>query len=110
MIKFENVTATYKKNVGIFNISFDVAPGELVFIMGPTGSGKSTVLKTIYKDMNINSGKIFIDNIDSGEAYITESPFVVHIPEDNPIGEESFIVHIMAMGPNGEDFYAQFDF
>ncbi len=62
MIKFENVTATYKKNIGIFNISFDVNPGELVFIMGPTGSGKSTVLKTIYKDMNINSGKIFIDN------------------------------------------------
>ena len=64
MIKFENVTATYKKNIGIFNVSFDVAPGELVFIMGPTGSGKPTVLKTIYKDMNINSGKIFIDNTD----------------------------------------------
>ena len=62
MIKFENVTATYKKNIGIFNISFDVNPGDLVFIMGPTGAGKSTVLKTIYKDMNINSGKIIIDN------------------------------------------------
>ena len=62
MIKFKNVTATYKKNIGIFNISFDVNPGDLVFIMGPTGAGKSTVLKTIYKDMNINSGKIIIDN------------------------------------------------
>lgn len=61
MIKFDNVTATYKKNIGIFNISFEVKPGELVFIMGPTGAGKSTVLKTIYKDILIESGKIFLD-------------------------------------------------
>ena len=61
MIKFDNVTATYKKNIGIFNISFEVKPGELVFIMGPTGAGKSTVLKTIYKDILIDSGKIFLD-------------------------------------------------
>ena len=61
MIKFQDVTATYKKNTGIFNISFDVKPGEIVFIMGPTGAGKSTVLKTIYKDVDVDSGKIFID-------------------------------------------------
>ena len=61
MIKFDNVTATYKKNIGIFNISFEVKPGELVFIMGPTGAGKSTILKTIYKDIFIDSGKILLD-------------------------------------------------
>ena len=61
MIKFDNVTATYKKNIGIFNISFEVKPGELVFIMGPTGAGKSTILKTIYKDILIDSGKIFLN-------------------------------------------------
>ena len=61
MIEFKNVTATYKKNVGIFNISFDVQPGELVFIMGPTGSGKSTVLKAMYKEVGINSGSIVVD-------------------------------------------------
>ncbi len=61
MIKFDNVTATYKKNIGIFNISFEVKSGELVFIMGPTGAGKSTILKTIYKDILIDSGKIYLD-------------------------------------------------
>ena len=61
MITFEHVTATYKKNKGIFNVSFDVQKGEMVFIMGPTGAGKSTVLKTIYKDVNVNSGNIILD-------------------------------------------------
>ena len=64
MIKFDNVTATYKKNIGIFNISFEVKPGELVFIMGPTGAGKSTILKTIYKDLQLDSGKILLNNKD----------------------------------------------
>jgi len=64
MIQFDNVTATYKKNIGIFNISFKVSAGDMVFIMGPTGAGKSTILKTIYKDMLIDSGKILIDDND----------------------------------------------
>tara|TARA_Y100001970_G_scaffold245322_1_gene312273 strand:+ start:38507 stop:39157 length:651 start_codon:yes stop_codon:yes gene_type:complete len=61
MIKFEKVTATYKENVGIFDISFQVDSGEMVFLMGPTGAGKSTVLKAIYRGLEINSGQIFID-------------------------------------------------
>ena len=64
MIKFDNVTATYKKNIGVFNISFKVDSGNMVFIMGPTGSGKSTILKTIYKEMLIDSGSITIDDED----------------------------------------------
>ena len=62
MIKFKKVTATYKKNVGIFNINFEVNPGQMVFVMGPTGAGKSTILKALYKDVGINAGEIFLDN------------------------------------------------
>ena len=61
MIKFENVTATYAKKVGIFNLTFHIPKGELVFLMGPTGSGKSTVLKAIYKDVLTVSGNIYIN-------------------------------------------------
>ena len=67
MIKFENVTATYIENVGIFNLSFHVPKGELVFLMGPTGAGKSTVLKTIYKDVPITDGTLFINGVDIGK-------------------------------------------
>ena len=66
MIKFENVTATYTENVGIFNLSFHIPKGELVFLMGPTGAGKSTVLKTIYKDIPISDGNLYINGEDIG--------------------------------------------
>ena len=64
MIKFENVTATYTKNVGVFNLSFHIPKGELVFLMGPTGAGKSTVLRTIYRDISINDGTLLINGQD----------------------------------------------
>ena len=66
MIKFENVTATYTENVGIFNLSFHIPKGELVFLMGPTGAGKSTVLKTIYRDIPISDGNLYINGKDVG--------------------------------------------
>jgi cell division transport system ATP-binding protein len=61
MIEFKDVTATYKENIGIFNITFKIEPGEMVFLMGPTGAGKSTVLKAIYSAIDINKGDISID-------------------------------------------------
>ena len=66
MIKFENVTATYTENVGVFNLSFHIPKGELVFLMGPTGAGKSTVLKTIYRDISISDGNLYINGEDVG--------------------------------------------
>ena len=67
MIKFENVTATYTENVGVFNLSFHIPIGELVFLMGPTGAGKSTVLRAIYRDISINDGTLLINGEDVGK-------------------------------------------
>ena len=67
MIKFENVTATYTENVGVFNLSFHIPIGELVFLMGPTGAGKSTVLRTIYRDISITDGTLLINGEDIGK-------------------------------------------
>ena len=67
MIKFENITATYTEKVGIFNLSFHIPQGELVFLMGPTGAGKSTVLKTIYRDIPIADGILYINGEDVGK-------------------------------------------
>jgi len=58
IIVFDNVSATYENGVGIFDISFELDKSEFVFLMGPTGSGKSTILRSIYMDVFINKGKI----------------------------------------------------
>ena len=75
MIKFENVTATYSKNVGIFNLTFHIPKGELIFLMGPTGAGKSTVLRTIYKDVPIVDGDLFVNGEDVGRMRRRHIPY-----------------------------------
>ena len=64
MLEFQKVTATYKEDIGIFDISFNLDVGEMIFLMGPTGAGKSTVLKAVYSAIKIDKGKIVIDNED----------------------------------------------
>ena len=54
MLEFQKVTATYKQDIGIFDISFKLDEGEMIFLMGPTGAGKSTVLKAVYAAIGID--------------------------------------------------------
>jgi len=64
-IKFENVTFGYDPNKPVIaDISFEVKPGEKVAIVGPTGSGKSTLIKLIPRFYDPQSGRILIDGID----------------------------------------------
>jgi cell division transport system ATP-binding protein len=75
MIQFENVTATYADDIGIFDLSFHIKKGEMVFLMGPTGAGKSTVLKTIYKDILLNDGSLYIDGKDITDMRTRKIPY-----------------------------------
>tara|TARA_B110000263_G_C15214926_1_gene467062 strand:- start:80 stop:730 length:651 start_codon:yes stop_codon:yes gene_type:complete len=61
MIRFKNVTAKRSDTKGIYNISFDIKKGQFVYLMGPTGAGKSTIIKVIQKSINIDSGSVFIE-------------------------------------------------
>ena len=74
MIKFENVTATYTQNVGIFNLTFHIPKGELIFLMGPTGAGKSTVLRTIFRDIPISAGALYINGENVGKVHKRHVP------------------------------------
>jgi len=59
MIVFDKVTKIFQKDwVALDTISFEIQKGEFVFITGPTGAGKSTILKLIYKDEEPTKGTI----------------------------------------------------
>lgn len=67
LIEFKNVKFSYVENqIVIDDISFKINPGETLAIVGPTGSGKSTIINLITKFYEIDSGRILIDgnNID----------------------------------------------
>ena len=65
LIEFKNVNFSYVDNQQVLNnISFKINPGESFAIVGPTGSGKTTITNLITKFYEINTGNILIDGKD----------------------------------------------
>jgi cell division transport system ATP-binding protein len=67
MIKFDQVTKKFGKIVALNNASFEIEPGEFVFITGPSGAGKTTITRLILKEFAPTSGKIKINKQDLAE-------------------------------------------
>ena len=72
-IEFKNVTFAYPNGSGVpalKNLSFSVKSGESLAIIGPTGSGKSTIAWLLLRFYDVNSGKILINCHDIKEMSI----------------------------------------
>ncbi len=64
-VTFENVSYRFPgTDLGIFDISFDIAPGQTVALVGPTGSGKTTMLALLQRLRDPDRGTIKIDGHD----------------------------------------------
>ncbi|MDK2788650.1 MAG: ATP-binding cassette, subfamily multidrug efflux pump [Epulopiscium sp.] len=67
-VTFENVKFGYNEDkIIIKNFSADIKPGQKVTIVGPTGAGKTTIVKLLMRFYELNSGRILIDGHDIKE-------------------------------------------
>ncbi len=65
MISFENVTKIYDgDNIGLQDVSLNIDDGDFVFLVGPSGAGKTTFIKLIMKELQPDSGRIIINGTD----------------------------------------------
>ena len=58
MVEFKNISFSYSKDSGVYDIDIKVNDSEFCFLVGPTGSGKSSLLKMIYFDILPSEGEI----------------------------------------------------
>jgi cell division transport system ATP-binding protein len=77
MVAFESVTKVYDPNVvALRSVSFVIEKGEFVFIVGASGSGKSTMIRLLLKEMEPTSGRIFVGGRDLGRLKGSKVPLL----------------------------------
>ncbi len=76
MIQMENVTYSYEKGYGIKNVNFTIDDSEFTFLIGPTGSGKTTIMKLIYMALIPQSGVVTTGKFRSDNIKKRKIPFL----------------------------------
>lgn len=76
IVNLQNVTAHHKKNPVLKGVNFAVNKGEFVYIIGKTGSGKSSVLKLLYKELEASEGEVKVLDFDLRKIKNSKVPFL----------------------------------
>ncbi|TRX62065.1 ATP-binding cassette domain-containing protein [Fulvivirga sp. M361] len=67
----------FQEDIAVLNnVNFDIEKGEFVFLVGRTGGGKSSLLKTIYADLPFRSGQMQVAGYNIGKIQASEVPML----------------------------------
>lgn len=76
IVKLEDVAVFQNENLILNNIDLDVKKGEFVYVIGKTGSGKSSFMKTLYGDLPLKQGAGSVVDFDLKKLQEKEIPFL----------------------------------
>ena len=76
IIKIENATIFHHYKTILNNVSLKLTKGDFIYIIGKTGSGKSSLLKTLYSDIPLKMGKIIIDGDEINKIKKSQLPYL----------------------------------
>ena len=76
VIDLENIDVYQQKHLVLTNVNLKISPGEFVFLIGQTGSGKSSLLKIIYGDLHIANGDGQVAGFDLKKLTTKDVPFL----------------------------------
>ncbi|MCW3086479.1 MAG: Phosphonate transporter ATP-binding protein [Bacteroidetes bacterium] len=76
IISLDKVSIFQKHNLVLTNVTLNVDKGEFVYLLGKTGSGKSSLLKTLYADLNLTEGAATVAGFDLKTIKRKDIPFL----------------------------------
>lgn len=82
MLQVENVSRSYRGIPAVQNVSFTLAPGEIVGLLGPNGAGKSTTVKMITGMLRPNEGRVRFEGADIRDDMVAFRSVIGYVPEE----------------------------
>ena len=76
IIVFDKVSLKISTTNILNNLNFSISQGDFTYLIGKTGSGKSSIIRSIYCDIPIESGKSIIDGKDISKVKKNQIPFL----------------------------------
>ena len=77
MVEFQDVSKIYPNGVqALRGVTLRIEPDEFVFIVGPTGTGKSTLIKLIYREALPSAGRVFVAGNDVSQLPSRQIPYL----------------------------------
>ncbi|PKR77999.1 cell division ATP-binding protein FtsE [Halalkalibacillus sediminis] len=77
MIEMQDLYKVYKNGVTALNgVSTNINQGEFVYVVGPSGAGKTSFIKMMYREETPSKGKIYINGVDVGTVKEKNVPFL----------------------------------
>ena len=76
VLEYKKGTINITEEKSIKNINFSIAENEFIYLIGKTGSGKSSILRTMYADKNLSEGDLKIFDFDLKKIKKKEIPFL----------------------------------
>lgn len=103
LVEFKNVNKSFGKKIVLQNINLKIEKGKIYGLLGPNGSGKTTIIKLINDLLTQNSGEILINNKKPG---IESKKIISYLPERTYLNMN---IKVSGLLNFFEDFYEDFD-
>ena len=85
MISVEGLSRAYGDFVAVDGVSFHIAPGEIVGLLGHNGAGKTTIMKMLSGYLEPSAGRIAIDGLDLAGSREAAQQRIGYLPENLPV-------------------------
>lgn len=85
MIVAQNLVRRYGSTIAVDDVSFEIAQGEVVGLLGHNGSGKTTIMKMLTGFLEPTAGQITLNGLDIGEQTRLAQACIGYLPENCPV-------------------------